>query len=498
LERRHAAAGISDTELAHKFKQLRDVHRQIERLVQNSALTAEERGKRLAELSEQRNGLERELATALPVLAQWKQRDALSAEDLSKTLPVASVFVDFVAYVRLAQDPQIKGHAGESFADSYAAFVVAPGKPAARVELGPLRPINEAIAAWRKAIETGDDRKTAGEVRRLIWEPLAKQIPSGARTIYLSLDGDLARIPWSALPGSEADSILLEEYSGGIAVVPHGQFLLEHLKLPKEYEGPGSALLLGGVDYGMSKWPPLPGAARELSALEAIRPSSCKILSKADASPKELTKALPKARYAHLAAYGFLDEKVLAAEKQREQDLVRNWQLTESGMQRRVAAKNPLAFTGLVLAKGEMLTGLGLVDLPLENLRVVTLSGCATGLGELTGGEGVQGLQRVFHLSGCPNVVASLWNANDAATAALMVRFYYELWANHKEPLAALREAQMAIYFHPELIPDLAGERGPAKQKEALAMNLGDAKPPAAKRAPMRLCAGFVLSGVGK
>src|SRR5205085_11898789 len=75
-------------------------------------------------------------------------------------------------------------------------------------------------------------------------------------------------------------------------------------------------------------------------------------------------------------------------------------------------------------------------------------------------GEGVQSLQRAFHLAGCPNVIASLWKVNDAATAALMAKFYHELWINKKSPIEALREAQLTIYYHPELLSDLAGERG--------------------------------------
>src|SRR6202040_3049471 len=96
------------------------------------------------------------------------------------------------------------------------------------------------------------------------------------------------------------------------------------------------------------------------------------------------------------------------------------------------AAKNPLGYVGLVLAQGAVLSGLSIVDLDLSKLRLVTLSACETGLGEFTGGEGVQGLQRAFHLAGCPNVIASLWKVNDAATAALMAKFYHELWVNKK------------------------------------------------------------------
>src|SRR5439155_25034836 len=144
-----------------------------------------------------------------------------------------------------------------------------------------------------------------------------------------------------------------------------------------------------------------------------------------------------------------------------------------------------------------ILSSLDLLGLPLETLHLCVLSACETGLGEQTGGEGVQGLQRALHLAGCPNVIASLWKVNDAATAALMAKFYHELWVNKKEPLAALREAQLTIYYHPELIPDLAGERGAPRLKEAVAVK-GDANAKRKQTAGTKLWAAFVLSGVGK
>jgi hypothetical protein len=143
-----------------------------------------------------------------------------------------------------------------------------------------------------------------------------------------------------------------------------------------------------------------------------------------------------------------------------------------------LGARNPLGYVGLALAgandtkaagpEGGILTGLGIVDLRLEELRLCVLSACETGLGELTDGEGVVGLQRAFHVACCPDVVGSLWKVDDAATAALMTQFYHELWANKRAPREALREAQLAIYRHPERIPALAGGRGkPALLKAA-------------------------------
>ena len=41
---------------------------------------------------------------------------------------------------------------------------------------------------------------------------------------------------------------------------------------------------------------------------------------------------------------------------------------------------------------------------------------------------------------------------DDKATAALMRLFYENLWQKNLPPIEALRQAQLAIYRHPELI----------------------------------------------
>jgi CHAT domain-containing protein len=382
--------------------------------------------------------------------------------------------------------------------------------------LGDAKPIADAVAAWRDVIASrGDDRAVASRVRDLLWARIAPLFPANTRTAFLSADGYLARLPWCALPGSKPDSVLLEEFDGGIATVPHGLFLVDQLHpWPMELAArpkTDGLLALGNVAFGAvpsPRYPALPGTAAELRALTPLASGTPTLLDGERATPDRLAAELPRARYAHLATHGFFATTELAAEQERERQLLRDWQ--EGGVtERRTASQNPLAFVGLALAGANaptlenpgIATGLTLVDLPLEGLDLCVLSACETGLGGLTGGEGVQGLQRAFHLAGCPNVIASLWNVNDAATAALMAKFYHEMWVNKKEPLAALREAQLTIYSHPELIPDLAGERGAPKLKEAVVVKSGEprASPSGGtKHADTKLWAAFVLSGVGK
>lgn len=76
---------------------------------------------------------------------------------------------------------------------------------------------------------------------------------------------------------------------------------------------------------------------------------------------------------------------------------------------------------------------------------LVVLSGCRTALGREVRGEGLLGLTRGFQYAGAPRVVASLWRAEDRATAELMTRFYQALWVDRLPPAAALRAAQLSI-----------------------------------------------------
>jgi CHAT domain-containing protein len=77
-------------------------------------------------------------------------------------------------------------------------------------------------------------------------------------------------------------------------------------------------------------------------------------------------------------------------------------------------------------------------------------------LGEVGGGEGVYGLQRAFHIAGCKDVIASLWDVEDESTAALMTLFYTNLWRDKMNPLEALRQAQLYLYRHPQQVKQLA------------------------------------------
>lgn len=73
---------------------------------------------------------------------------------------------------------------------------------------------------------------------------------------------------------------------------------------------------------------------------------------------------------------------------------------------------------------------------------LAVLSACQTGKGKLARGEGVMNLARAFSYAGCPSVVMSLWQADDAATRSIM-RYFYTYLKNGESKSEALRHARL-------------------------------------------------------
>jgi CHAT domain-containing protein len=462
-------------------------------------------------------------------------------ENLLGVLPEGTAAIDLVRFTRFEQDPRVRGKEGERQTPSYAGFVVSRNQPVQMVDLGPAQPIEGAVSQWRQAIVRGQDSPAAADLRRLVWEPLARHLPKGTTAVYLAPDGALSFIPWAALPGDRPGTVLLEQYA--LATIPHGPFLLDRLTTPRPagHAGtPGVLLAVGGVAYGQKPrpvddertrlqllaarpaetqrggeggWPDLPGTLRELDAVGRLAVAREIVrLQGADAGTARLLLELPRARWAHVATHGFFADQSVRSVLTPDPKL-----FTQVGSERVGAGlRNPLVLSGLVLAganlprsEGEIpdhddrgiLTAEAIAGLDLSGLELAVLSACETGLGLVAGGEGVFGLQRAFHMAGAHNVVASLWKVDDQATAALMTLFYDRLWRQGKPPIEALREAQLALYRQPELVGKLAATRGTpdfdklVRRPEPGPGSEGSSPP---RRAPARQWAAFVLSGDGR
>ncbi len=81
---------------------------------------------------------------------------------------------------------------------------------------------------------------------------------------------------------------------------------------------------------------------------------------------------------------------------------------------------------------------------------LVVLSGCETGVGKSVGSEGLLSLSRPFLVAGARQVISSLWQVSDQATALLMERFYFHLLQEDQSPEMALRMAQQWLREQPQ------------------------------------------------
>lgn len=119
---------------------------------------------------------------------------------------------------------------------------------------------------------------------------------------------------------------------------------------------------------------------------------------------------------------------------------------------------NPLFRCGLVLNGGNyswmgklpleekedgILTGYEIANLDLSKLKLVVLSACETGLGDVNAGsEGVFGLQRAFKQAGAGKILVTLWKVSTTSTTELMTYFYQNLYTHRQLPHDALRNAK--------------------------------------------------------
>jgi CHAT domain-containing protein len=66
------------------------------------------------------------------------------------------------------------------------------------------------------------------------------------------------------------------------------------------------------------------------------------------------------------------------------------------------------------------------------NADIVVLSACQTGLGRVTKGDDVIGLNRAFFYAGTHTIVSSLWRVSDVSTA-VMIKEFYRQYMYHKK-----------------------------------------------------------------
>jgi CHAT domain-containing protein len=179
---------------------------------------------------------------------------------------------------------------------------------------------------------------------------------------------------------------------------------------------------------------PLSGTEKEGQEIKKLFPTAT-LLSGEKATETAL-KQTKSPNILHIATHGFF---IQASEKSAENE-------------------NPLLRSGLAFASANnrtdkdsdgILTALEGAGLNLFGTKLVVLSACGTGLGEIQTGEGVFGLRRSFVLAGSESLVISLWSVSDYITRELMIDYYKNL-KNGFGRGESLRKAQLGMLKNPK------------------------------------------------
>jgi CHAT domain-containing protein len=174
-------------------------------------------------------------------------------------------------------------------------------------------------------------------------------------------------------------------------------------------------LLIGDPEAADPAFPPLPNLRREVEIVRRSFPSLT-LLSGRQANPQEYRAAHPgDYSLIHFAAHA-----VANAESPLNSAVI----LSKAGEDYKLYAKD-------------------LLEQPLQ-ADLVTVSACHSAGARSYPGEGLLGFTWAVLQAGARNVVAGLWNADDAATAELMGEFYGQL-SSGAAPATALRLAKLKL-----------------------------------------------------
>lgn len=477
-----------------QMTQLATVIRSLAALSHNTPTRDEERhwAQQARDLTREKERLEVEIRSKSSDFRDFEKRSRVSSGDIASVLPPKTVLVDILEYdaLQMAVQPADQPAGGQLVLERHVvAFVLGGGNEILRIELGPQKPIAEAVEAFRAALES---RKVVGDesgahLQRLIWEPLSSQI-QGSDTVLISPDGDLARCPFSALPAREKGKYLIEDVAIAVVafpamipeVVSHERSLKADAAKDAERDGKGSLLIVGDVDFGAKpgssdvpgqsrssisgvqrgkrdNWQRLPATRAEALAIRdsfesRFADSKVEFLRGPQATESAVRNASQAHRWLHLATHGFFataPEGSGAAQARSGSATT----LDHAAATFNILGYDPGLRSGLVLAGANTdatlgeddghLTATEVSQLNLPLTELVVLSACETGLGENANGEGVMGLQRAFQIAGARNVICTLWKVDDEGTRALITRFYENMWTRGMPKLQALREAQV-------------------------------------------------------
>jgi len=445
--------------------QLREATSRLARRVLNERqnIAPGEYQKQIKELEEQKEKLEIEVSRRSSEFRL--QIQPVTIPSIQSAIPENAALVEFSIYRPF--DPKAVSNDKAFGEPRYVAYVVRKEGKIQWKDLGLAKTIDDAVENFRQSLRD-PKRKDAQTLARAVDEKVMQPVRSltgGASQLLISPDGDLNLIPFEALM-DEQNRYLVESYSFGY--LTSGRDLL---RMQISRESKSKSLVIANPTFGEplagqtavnttrkgkrqsitatrnlsdTYFAPLGGTLQEARSIQTLFPEAS-FLTGAQATESAL-KQTTAPRILHIATHGFFlqDTEISAGG---------NSQPTMRAARANAKTENPLLRSGLALAGANqrggtgddgILTALEASGLNLWGTKLVVLSACDTGIGEVKNGEGVYGLRRAFVLAGAETLMMSLWSVSDYVTRELMTNYYKNLKQGMGRG-AALRQVQLEM-----------------------------------------------------
>lgn len=264
------------------------------------------------------------------------------------------------------------------------------------------------------------------------WKPIEDKVGKVA-TIYFSPEGVYNQINLEAIPYPDGRYIM-DNFN--IILVGNTKDLYLRKKRPAP-TGPrhDQAILYGDPQFyvdasnmsGKQVISQLPGThteVEEVSKLFEMQGWETNVFLTSAAKEAEV-KSMVNPRVFHIATHGFYDPTPKRAKHYGHLDAqAEDNPLLRSGLMLKGAGDIISQTTHNYNIENGILTAYEAMNLNLSQTDLVVLSACETGLGDISIGEGVNGLQKAFLVAGAKVLIMSLFKVDDDVTRILMTNFY--------------------------------------------------------------------------
>lgn len=449
----------------------REQERQLRKIKDKVTLT------QIAEIKRLRDRLaifNEQLSGSNQVMMDTVNRLSVRIADLERAVNLKLVPINILKNIRW-QDVQARLKKGEVYLEilrlprdnfefdkpkvQYWAFVIKPGeaKPTFFQITGGEAFEGRSLRNYQNRLR---NQLEDSESYNLYWKNISDHI-GGAVTVIVSADGVYHVVNPVALQNPATGKFVLDEVQ--VKRISTGRDLLSFESASSQNK---MIVLVGNPQFDMSRKQganvyrsnlvvpvdanettrsgimALPGTKKEIELIEKEATNDGFLLEMltGEAANESNVKKLKSPAILHLATHGEFNQLSAA-------DTYLKSKLILAG----AADSEPLTITDYTLYEDGFLTAYEVTQLELSETRLVVLSACETGLGEIQSGEGVWGLQRAFQLAGAKTVMGSLWKISDEATVTFMEAFYKEYFTVkevYRAYQAAMRTTRLQ-YPHP-------------------------------------------------